>query len=172
MWLFWLFALIVVGFGFVVFFGAPYVPSKKRELDEAFERLYPLSKKDVLVDIGSGDGIVLRRAAGRGARAIGFELNPMLVGLSRFFSRGNKKIQTRLANFWFTPLPDETTIVYVFAVSRDIRRLSRKIQRETDRLSRPLKLISYGCNIPDKTPVKTLGAHQLYDFIPLQGKQT
>ena len=53
MW-FWLLFAIVVIFGFVVCRGAPYVPSRKRELAVAFDQLYPLGSKDVLVDIGAG----------------------------------------------------------------------------------------------------------------------
>ena len=76
-------AAVVLLFGFVAFTGAPYVPSRRRDLQKAFDELYRLKKTDVLVDIGSGDGIVLREASRRGARAIGYELQPLLVLISR-----------------------------------------------------------------------------------------
>lgn len=59
--------------------GAPYVPTQRKELDEAFDVLRPLRAKDTVLDIGSGDGVVLAAAAHRGARAIGYEINPWLV---------------------------------------------------------------------------------------------
>ena len=50
--------------------GAPYVPSEQKDLERAFTKLYKISKKDYLVDLGAGDGIVLKAAASHGAKAI------------------------------------------------------------------------------------------------------
>jgi len=168
MWWAWLFAGIVLLFGFVVFRGAPYVPSHKKEVRRALKDLYAVGKDDVLVDVGSGDGIILREAAKQGARAVGYELNPALVLISKFLSRGDAKISTRLADFWLTPLPDDTTVVYAFTVTRDIKKMAAKLQKEATRLERPLYLISYGTNIPMREPIKVLKAHHLYRFEPLQ----
>jgi SAM-dependent methyltransferase len=166
----WLLAGIVLLFGFVVFVGAPYVPSKRRELEGALSELYNLSAKDMLVDIGSGDGIVLRVAAKKGAYAVGYELNPALVFISRFLSRRFKRVHVHIANLWKVHFPEETTVVYVFAVQRDIEKIARKLQREADRLGKPLSVISYGCIIPHMTALRSLGAHHLYTFPPLHGK--
>ena len=38
--------LLIVFLGFTAFTGAPYVPSMKKELREAFKKLYPLKKKE------------------------------------------------------------------------------------------------------------------------------
>jgi len=168
-YIFWLVSMVVITFGFVVFRGAPYVPSRHSEVEKAFSKdLYPVSEKDVVVDVGSGDGIILRRAARLGARSIGFELNPILVFISRFLSRDNKKIKTVLADFWLTALPDDTTLVYAFTVTRDIDKVAKKLQNESDRLRRPLYFISYGISIRNKTKMRQLGAHYLYRFEPLQ----
>jgi SAM-dependent methyltransferase len=169
--LYWTVALIVLAFGFVVFWGAPYVPSKKKDLERALDELYSLSENDVLVDIGSGDGIVLRAAARRGARAIGYELNPLLVAIARWISRGEPRVQVHVANMWHIHLPPETTVVYVFTVVRDIAKLTRKFDEEATRLGKTLNVISYGCEVPGRTPLKTLGAHNLYEFTPLQIKK-
>jgi hypothetical protein len=169
--LFTICALIVLAVGFVVFFGAPYVPSKRRELERALDELYPIGKDDVLVDVGSGDGVVLRAAAERGARAIGYELNPIFVVLSRWLSRRFSGVSVRLANMWRVRFPSETTVVYAFAVSRDSAKLTRKMQKEATRLDRPLLLMTYGCKMPGMVPLRTQGAHLLYEFHPLQRPQ-
>ena len=161
---FWLLFAVVVLFGFVVFRGAPYVPSRKRELTRAFTELYPLNKDDVLVDIGSGDGIVLRVAAEYRARAIGYELNPALVLISRILSRRQPLVETRLADFWFVQLPADTTVVYVFGESRDITKMANKVANEAKRLKKPLAFISYGFVVPNMTPAKKVGAYYLYRF--------
>lgn len=167
MWWLWLLLAVVVLFGFVVFRGAPYVPSRKRELIDAFDRLYPINSHDTLVDIGSGDGIVLREAAKRGARAIGYELNPILVLISRLLSRHNSRIATHLADFWSVQLPSETTVVYVFGESRDITKMAQKVEDEAIRIGKTLAFISYGFAVPGKTPAKKVGAYYLYQFVAL-----
>lgn len=165
---FWLLFVVIMIFGFVVFRGAPYVPSRKRELTKAFDELYALGEHDVLVDIGSGDGIVLREAAKRRARAIGYELNPILVLISRFLSRRQPLIETYLADFWFVQLPAETTVVYVFGESRDITKMASKVADEARRLNKPLAFISYGFAVPNVTHIKKVGAYYLYQFNSLQ----
>lgn len=167
MWWFWLLFVSVITFGFVVFRGAPYVPSRKRQLAVAFDELYPLSKDDVVVDIGSGDGVVLREAAKRGARAVGYELNPVLVLISRYLSRQQPLVTTRLADFWFVALPPETTVVYVFGESRDIVKMAKKVRDEAQRLQKSLGFISYGFVVPGLEPDKKVGPYFLYRFTPL-----
>ena len=152
-------AAVVLLFGFVAFTGAPYVPSRRRDLQKAFDELYQLKKTDVLVDIGSGDGVVLREASRRGARAIGYELQPLLVLISRWLSRHDEKVSVQLANFWRTPLPDETTVVYLFG---DVQYL----QYETNRLGRDIWLLSYGFEAAGLALHKTVGAHNLYLLQP------
>ena len=167
----WIIAAIILIFGFVVFRGAPYVPSKKRELQQIFKTLYPLDSTDLLVDIGSGDGVVLRQAAACGARAVGYELNPILVGIARFLSRRQPGVSIRLADFWFVQLPPEVTVVYVFGESRDIAKMARKVAAEAQRLNRTIALISYGFAVPGYTPLRQQGAHYLYQISPLQSGQ-
>jgi hypothetical protein len=165
---FWLVGTVMVMFGLTVFRGAPYVPSQKRYVRQAFDKLYPLTEKDVLVDIGSGDGIVLRLASERQAKAIGYEINPLLAMISRLLSLGDKRIQIRLADFWLTPLPGTVTVVYAFMASRYVKKVTAKMQHEATRLGRPLSFIIYGNELTDRKPNKVLGAHHLYIFTPLQ----
>ncbi len=164
----WALSFIVVVFGFVVFFGAPYVPSKKSDLRRAFDELYPLGPDDTLVDIGSGDGIVLRMAAARGARAVGYELNPVLVFTSWLLSRRQPGVTVHLANFYHARLPQETTVVYTFGDSRDIAKMAKKVAGTAEELQRPLYFISYAIAVPDLKPQKQVGAHYLYEITPLQ----
>lgn len=165
LWL-WIVGAIILLFGFVVFRGAPYVPSHRRFVKTALTELYELSEKDTLVDLGSGDGIVLRVAAEQGARAVGYELNPALVLISQLLARGNENIETHLGDMWLVEIPDDTTVVYAFSVSRDMKKLERKVQQAANRLDRSLWLITYGLPIKGKKPTKELYAHRLYLFDP------
>lgn len=158
--------VVVLLFGFVAFRGAPYVPSHRRFARQALSELYPLSSKDLLVDLGSGDGVILRLAAEKGARAVGYELNPALVLTSKLLARGNPNIQTKLADMWLTELPKQTTVVYVFAVTRDIAKVEQKLQQTVDMQGRSIWAITYGSKLPNKKPTKELKAHALYLFEP------
>lgn len=167
MWELWFLAAILLLFGFVVFRGAPYVPSKKTDLKNAFDTLYDLDDKDLLVDIGSGDGVVLREASRRGARAVGYELNPLLVLVSRLLSRDDPRVTVYLADFWNAALPAKTTVVYTFGESRDIAKMAAKVQQEAIRLKRPLFFISYAFEVTGLHPVRSTKSHFLYKFEPL-----
>ena len=163
--------VIVVLFGAAAFFGAPYVPSQRRYVERAFSDLYQLSKKDLLVDVGSGDGMVLRIARQKGARVVGYEINPVLVGISRWLSRGDSAVRVEWANFWRRPLPGGTTVVYAFSVQRDADRLARKMQAEADATGRSLELLAYGSPLKGIGSDATLDAYYRYTFKPSQAKK-
>ncbi len=164
--LLWILAGIVLLFGFVVFRGAPYVPSHRRFARQALTKLYELQSDDVLVDLGSGDGVILRLATQKGARAVGYELNPALVLISQILAHGDKRQSTILADMWLSDFPADTTVVYVFAVSRDAKKLTKKLQAHADKHGRDLWCITYGSGLANKEPVRTLQAHSLYLFTP------
>jgi len=162
----------ILAFGFVVFWGAPYVPSKKSELDRVFSELYAVGENDVLLDIGSGDGVVLRSAAKHGVgTAVGYELNPVLAVISKILSRRQSNIKVHVANLWNARFPEDTTVVYVFSESRDIGNIAEKVSIEATRLNKTLLLIVYGSQIPGAKPIRSLGAHSLYEISPLQASK-
>lgn len=163
---FWIVAIVFCAFGFVVFRGAPYVPSHRRYARLALTKLYRLKRSDVLVDLGSGDGIILRLAAKSGARAVGYELNPILVLISRLLARGDRRQTTKLADMWLVDFPAETTVVYVFSVSRDADKLTAKLRAHANTHSHQLWCITYGAGLGGEEPVKKLHAHSLYLFEP------
>ncbi len=171
MWLWLLFGSILFG-GFMVFTGAPYLPSKRRDIRQAFTELYPLGPTDVLVDIGAGDGIVLRVARQCGAKVIGYEINPLLVLVARLLSRHDSATTVVLANFWYATLPADTTVVYTFGESRDIKKMYAYVQKQATAIGRPLAFISYGFAVPGEHPTKQVGASFLYTVKPLQELDT
>lgn len=150
--LFFLFALFA-------FTGAPYVPTLSREIEQAFRKLYKLGPRDVLVDLGSGDGTVLLAGVKCGTKVFGVELNPILVWISRFRLRNFKRAKVELGNIFSYRFPDDTTVVYLFGEDRDIRKFAKKIQDESARLGRPLFVISQGFKIPG---LKELGAERAF----------
>ena len=160
---------VVILLGFSAFFGAPYVPSRRRDLTRMFDELYPLNATDTLIDVGSGDGVVLREASQRGATAVGYEISPLFVAIAKWFSRGDKKVTVTMANFWLAKFPPATTVIYAFSVERDGSRMTKKIQAEATRLNKPLTLICYGSPLPKKSAKRTFEAYHLYLFEPTKG---
>lgn len=158
--------ILILIFGVVVFRGAPYVPSVKKYAARAFDELHPLTDQDVVVDVGSGDGVILRLAAEKGAWAVGYELNPILVAISKLLSKGSPRIQTHLADFWLVTLPAETTVVYAFSVGRDMKKLADKMQQTADSAGHAIHLITYGHTIDTIEPKKKTSSHHLYVFTP------
>lgn len=157
----------IVFLGIGVLFGAPYVPSHHKEIRMLFDEFLPLKSSDTLLDIGSGDGVVLREVSRRGARAIGYEVHPLFVLLSRIMSRTDERVSIRWANAWTTPFPDEVTIVYAFTVSRGNHRLADKVQDEATRLQREITLVCYGNPLKGYDAKQTFRAYAIYRFKPL-----
>ena len=60
----------------------PFVPSPQEVVNRMIE-LAGVRKGDVVYDLGSGDGRIVITAAKKGARAVGFEIDPDLVKESR-----------------------------------------------------------------------------------------
>ena len=152
------------------FFGAPYVPSHRRDVRRLFDELTPLSADDVVLDIGSGDGLVLREVSRRGAKGIGYEIHPLFVAISKILSWRDPRVIIRWANAWTAPFPKKVTLIYAFAVGRDGTRLMKKVQQEADTLGRTLALVCYGNPLPGMTPEQSFEAYHLYRFEPLHLK--
>ena len=159
---------VVLIFGITVIFGAPYVPSLKFELRKMFKHLYKLSSKDFLIDLGSGDGVVLKVASEDfGAQTLGYEIHPVLSLLSRLRLRKIRHLaKVKTQNIYTAKFPEQTTVIYVFGDSKDITKLVRKVQSEATRLSKSLHLISNGFEVPGHKIVKTYRTYYLYLIDP------
>lgn len=160
--MFWILFAIVLIFALTALTGAPYVPSKTTELKRAFRHLYKLWPDDLLVDLGSGDGVVLKAARECGARAFGVEINPLLVLLTKLRFWRDKKVQVRSGNLFRINFPVETTVVYVFGEDRDINKMAAAIAKQAAKLGRDLYVISHAFPIENLKPLKTYRAYFLY----------
>ena len=98
LWLWGIGIAMVLLFGFTVLFGAPFLPTLKGRTGDALDML-DLKPGELLLELGSGDGRLLREAAKRGIRSIGYELNPLLVIYSKILLFKYRRLATiRLAN--------------------------------------------------------------------------
>ncbi len=112
--------------------GLPFVPSRDTTVNEIFFLLGDIKGKKVL-DLGSGNGkIVIAAARAGAAEAIGFEINPLLVKISRNrIARAGLSSNARIerADFWSTDLSDYDIIIF-YGVVPAMKRLGEKLEEE------------------------------------------
>jgi SAM-dependent methyltransferase len=145
---------------FVIIFGAPYVPTLSAQRKNALD-LLDLKPGQTLYELGSGDGSLLVEAAARGIRAVGYELNPLLVMLAKL--RGLKHrglVSVRWSNFWKADL-GQADGVFIFQMDRSMKRLEAKILKDK---KGSLKVASHAFKIPGKNPARQKGAVFLYEY--------
>lgn len=151
---------IILLFSFVIFFGAPYLPTLKKQSDDAF-KLLNLEPGQILLELGSGDGRILREAAKRGINGIGYEINPVLVWYSRLRAwRYRHLLRFECRNYWHKTLPPCDGI-YVFLLDKYMVKLDKKIVQE---VPKPVKVVSYAFKIPGRQPVRERNALCLYEY--------
>jgi hypothetical protein len=156
--------LFILTFG-VVFFGAPYVPTRQKDVDKLFD-LVDLSDGR-LVDLGAGDGRLMLAAAKRQLKSTGWELSPVIWLIAWFRLKGKRRYaDIRLGSFWRARLPDDTTAAFTFLASRHMKQLDGFLSHEAKRLGHPIQLVSYGFQVPDRTIEKQDGALIVYRFEP------
>lgn len=116
---------------FPIIRGAPFLPIKKQRIERAI-KLLNLKPAQKVVDLGAGDGRILITCAKKGARAIGFEINPFLVW------KANQNIKKQnlenLAkcywkNFWWQDL-SQFDIVFIYGISYIMKSLEKKLKKE------------------------------------------
>jgi SAM-dependent methyltransferase len=157
---------ILLLFGAVVFRGAPYVPTLRRSVGHGLDML-DLNKDDLLVDLGSGDGVVLKAAAQRGWRALGYEINPLLCFIARLRCLPNRRqVKVRWRDFWLTDLPQDAQAIFVFLAGPHMPHLARKLDTIMKDRREPLQIISYGFAIPGYLPKKMASGMYLYELKP------
>ena len=164
-WFFWIASaiglLIILVHAFVLPFGAPYLPTLKKQRNEALD-LLNLKKGQLFVDLGCGDGRMLALAASRGLRAVGYELNPFLVIYAWATTlRYGHRVKVRWGSFWRADLSDADG-VFVFLIGHFMRRLDRLMVRSSKK--QQIKLVSNSFKIPGKKALRHKGALYLYIY--------
>lgn len=158
--LFFVFFAVVLSFGLVVAFGAPYLPAKKRQVETAID-LLELKPGQTLYDLGCGDGKVLRICADRGIKAVGYELNPILYVVCKITCyRQRRLITVRYGNFWSADL-SKADGVFVFLLDKFMPKLDKKLSAE---LKPGVKLASFTFKIPGKKMYKCKEAIFIYNY--------
>lgn len=162
-----LIALLVISYACILLFfvytvyailhGAPFVPTKNGSVSTML-RLAKLHTNDVLMDLGSGDGRILRKSAKYVKRAIGIEINPLLFWWSKMRLANYKNIEIRRENLWNVDLSN-VDVLTIFFIAHHMNALEKKIKKE---MSPGSRIISYGFRFPDWQHIEKDGKVYLY----------
>jgi SAM-dependent methyltransferase len=122
--------------------GALFVGTSPERI-AAFLEAVPMGPGQVFVDLGCGDGRVLKRVRRRyPVKAMGYEINPLAYVLARLRCLGASGIEIRLGNFWKADL-SEADIVFCYLYPDIMREIGPKLFRQ---LKPGVTFIS--CNFP------------------------
>lgn len=96
-------------------------------------KLAKINDKDVIYDLGSGDGALLIAATKDfGARAVGVEIDPLRVWLSKlaiFFNGQGGRVKIIRKNFFEADIRD-ATVVFMYLIPKTLARLKPKLLKE------------------------------------------
>lgn len=141
------------------FTGAPWVPARRYDFAGLLNDS-GLKKDERGVELGCGDGRLLKAMANRGARVDGYEINPFLWLVAWLRCLPAKNAHVHFGNLWNVSL-QEYDIVVLFLMPRAMSRLSKKATAEMKPGSR---LVSYVFALPDKKPIKKGASWYTYKY--------
>ncbi len=140
--------------------GAVYFQTKDKTV-KTMLKLANVTSKDTLIDLGSGNGKIVIAAAKLGARAIGYEINPLLVLRSRrLIKKYNLEGRATIywQSFWKADVKS-ATVITVYLIPQLMDRLHQWLSKYIDH---PVKIVSNDYPIPMLTFQKRIGKIFLY----------
>lgn len=127
--------LFLVGVVFISFIadlmGAPFVPTSGKLTDLILKKA-KLKKNQVFIELGSGDGRIVREAVkAYGVKGVGIEFHPLLYLYSKLVSgiQKIKKIEFRRENFFKSDLR-KADVIFAFLLPKTLKKLRVKFENE------------------------------------------
>ncbi len=143
-------------------FGAPFQPTSEKQLKNILS-LSKIKKGEKIADLGSGDGRIVIEFAKKGAEAHGYEINPLLVFLSRRKIKKSGlhgKAFIHWKNFWKENL-GKYDVITLFQVGYVMKKLGEKLKKEA---KKKIKVVSHFWKFPQWKPKKIKGDVFYYEI--------
>ena len=143
-----------------VFLDLPFVGARSAHV-ETIIRFAQIKKGETIVDLGSGDGRLLIAAAQKGAKAIGYEINPFLIIITKIHSslKGvEENIKVRKENLWKADLK-VADVIFVYAKRKTMQKFEDFIYKNAKKGTR---IVVNTNPFPNKKPIKSSNSIFLY----------
>ena len=132
--------------------GALYVSTARKRIEALWDEV-PMHTGQILVDLGCGDGRVLRQARRRfGVNAIGYELNPLAYLKARLLCAGYRGITLIRRNFFKADLT-KADLVFCYLFPDVMPEVAAKLRAE---LKAGATIASCNFALPGFTPRQVL----------------
>ena len=144
--------LVITGLAMPVTQGALFVPTHPLRVDAVADAL-PMKPGQVFVDLGCGDGRVLRTMSRRyGVSARGVDINALACFVGRLRSLGDRNVRIRRGDFWQYDVRDADA-VFCYLFPDVLGRLARKLEFQ---LRPGTPVVSCNFPIPGWSPTTVL----------------
>ena len=148
--------------------GALYVSTSKAKITGFLDAI-KMRPEQLLVDLGCGDGRVLRHANNHyNVRAIGYEVNLLAYIKARLLCFGWKRVSVKRKNFWPIDLSN-ADVVFCYLFPDVMQKLSDKLKTE---LKPGAVIVSCNFVLPGFKPTGVLRPGGTSDNDPLYIYQT
>ncbi len=118
---------------------------------KAICKLANIDNKDIVYDLGCGDGEFLLQAAKRGAKGVGIEIDPLRVFVAKlrvFINNFNDKVTIKRNNFFSEKYLDATVII-VYLIPKTLDKLLPRFKKQ---LKKGTRIVSFRYEM--KMPLK------------------
>ena len=140
--------------------GALYVSTSHRRIAALLDAV-PMSSQQLFVDLGCGDGRVLRQAVRRyGVMAMGYEVNWLAYLKARLLCMGKRPLTIYRRDFWKADL-SAADVVFCYLYPDVLKRLAPKLASE---LKPGALIVSANFTLPGFDPIQVLRlSHTLHN---------
>lgn len=140
------FAVNTIFLGYSLFSGAPFVKTRRKVVEQILEKAQ-ITENTYLIDLGCGDGGVLRMAATKyNCAGLGVDINSILIARAKIASRLSNitKLQFKKQSVLETDLHG-ANVVYMFLLPKLLEKMKPKLLQET---AQNTLIISHAFTIP------------------------
>lgn len=158
--------LILVGFFFFLFdffLELPYVATKRNKIDTIIN-FANIKEGETVVDLGSGDGRLLIASAEKGANAVGYEINPFLIGITLVHAKIKglaDHISVYKSNLWKADLA-VADVVFVYGRRKTMQKFEDFIWQNCKKGTRVIVNTNLTVPFPTQKPAKQKDGIFLY----------
>lgn len=138
----------------------PYVGANKKRIDTII-KLASIKPGQTVIDLGSGDGRLLIAAARKGARSIGYEINPLLIALTLFHSNFAglvNQVEVKNQSLWKADLK-VADVIFIYALKKSMAKFEHFIYQGAIKGTR---VVVNTNPFPSKKPIKSANGIFLY----------